>query len=94
MSANLKWDDWWSMYVSLPKELKEQTWKVNFGIEDGWKEFIASKVDTIQIEILKHAPEEIKLVLADVLQPEAKEKLLEFMRPKKPSSKWEKYHPK
>ena len=90
MSANLTWSDWWSMYISLPKELKENTWSHNFGTDHGWKEFIASKAESIQIEILKHSPEEIKLVLQDVLCPGAKTKLLEFMNAHKfkNKSKW------
>ena len=97
MTANLKWTDFWPLYINMPKELKEQTWGCNFGVSDGWKEFVESKTGEVQIEILKEAPDEIKVVLADVICPTAAEKLLEFMHPKKqPSSKnskWEKYHP-
>lgn len=94
-TANLAWNDFWPMYINMPKELKEHTWNLNFGTSDGWKEFVASKVGDVQIEILKNSPEEIKVVLADVLCSDAKEKLLDFIGVKKKlSSKWEKYHPK
>lgn len=95
MNTNIMWSDWWPMYIHQPQEQKEKTWKENFGLTDGWKEFVASKAGNVQIEILKDAPEEIKVVLADVLCQDAKEKLLDFMGvKKKSSSKWEKYHPK
>jgi hypothetical protein len=99
MTANLRWSDFWPMYINMIKEQKERTWAENFGQSDGWKEFVESKTGEVQIEILKEAPEEIKVVLADVICKDAKEKLLEFMHPKqkdsnKSSGKWEKYHPK
>jgi hypothetical protein len=94
MTTQIKWEDFWMMYIHQPQEQKERTWNENFGLTDGWKEFVASKTSEVQIEILKHAPDEIKIVLQDILCPDAKEKLLEFMHPKKKSSsKWEKYHP-
>jgi len=95
MTVNISWENWWNMYIHQPQEQKEQTWKCNFGMDDSWKEFVQSKASNIQVEILKDAPEEIKVVLESVLLPDAKEKLLSFMHPKtKASNRWEKYHPK
>jgi hypothetical protein len=83
MSAQIKWSDFWPMYINMPTELKEQTWRCNFGINAGWKEFVQNKAGNIQIEVLKEAPPEIVVVLQDVLCSGAKDKLLSFMKKEK-----------
>jgi hypothetical protein len=101
MTANITWSDFWCLFIALPDERKVSTWNTNFGSMDDWKQFIKSKTDEVQIEILKHAPRELIMQVADCLMAKTKKKLLPNVNkvmviktdaPNKVST-WSKFHP-
>lgn len=64
MGANLSWGDWWRIFSALSDEQKVLTWEMNFGTLDSWRDYIASKSDDVQIEILRDAPRKLILKTA------------------------------
>ena len=101
MTANISWSDFWCLFIALPDERKFPTWNENFGSMDDWKDFIKSKTDDVQIEILKYAPKELIMEVADCLMSKAKKKLLPNINkvvivkvePPKKVSTWNRFHP-